>query len=264
MIHPRSENPIAPNKRTQVPLSSALDKKLVGYGIAATAAGVGMLAAAQPAQAKIVYTPANVKVVGNYFIDLNHDGINDFSLWHSAGNNGSTGSSFLAIYPNPIGNGAIGSAQGWFRQASALRRGSLVGPGVLFNGSPGAMAQHIKKPIGSDQYSTYWNAPWANGGAGLKNHYLGLTFQIKGKTHFGWARVTVTTIPNDFGFTATLRGYAYETKPNKPIIAGKTKGPAETNRAEPASLRPPVVHHGTLGVLATGASGLPVWRRTAQ
>jgi len=29
---------------------------------------------------------------------------------------------------------------------------------------------------------------------------------------------------------ATLTGYAYETIPNKPIIAGKTKGPATLER----------------------------------
>jgi hypothetical protein len=46
---------------------------------------------------------------------------------------------------------------------------------------------------------------------------------ISGKVHFGWARVTVTTSGKTF--TATRTGYAYETIPNKSIIAGKTKGP---------------------------------------
>ncbi len=57
--------------------------------------------------------------------------------------------------------------------------------------------------------------PWLN----VKNRYLGLKFIIKGKDHFGWARLTTT------GRIALLTGYAYETIPNKPIIAGKTKGP---------------------------------------
>lgn len=41
--------------------------------------------------------------------------------------------------------------------------------------------------------------------------------------HFGWARLTV----NCSGFVnvdATITGYAYETLPNKAIIAGKTHG----------------------------------------
>jgi hypothetical protein len=55
--------------------------------------------------------------------------------------------------------------------------------------------------------------------------YLGLKFTIKGKIHFGWARVKVDTGLQQRPFLATLTGYAYETIPNKPIIAGETKGP---------------------------------------
>ena len=46
-----------------------------------------------------------------------------------------------------------------------------------------------------------------------------------------------------------LTGYAYETIPNKPIIAGKTKGP-DVVTISPASL----------GHLAAGASAIPSWR----
>jgi hypothetical protein len=45
--------------------------------------------------------------------------------------------------------------------------------------------------------------------------------------------------------TYTLTGYAYETVPNKTIIAGKTKG------ADVITLE-----SGSLGALAAGASGL--------
>jgi len=45
----------------------------------------------------------------------------------------------------------------------------------------------------------------------------------QGKLHYGWARLNVT-IKNKGGvpeITGLLTGYAYETIPNKPIIAGK-------------------------------------------
>src|SRR5579864_169375 len=61
-------------------LSENLDKNLTAYAIAAGAAGVGLLALAQPADAKIVYTPAHKNIGAQTFIDLNHDGINDFKL----------------------------------------------------------------------------------------------------------------------------------------------------------------------------------------
>jgi hypothetical protein len=87
--------------------------------------------------------------------------------------------------------------------------------------------------------------PWANGGKGVKKHYLGLRFDINGETHFGWARLNVSVQPTNV--TATLTGYAYETITNKPIITGKTKGP------DVITLEP-----GSLGRLARGASD---WHR---
>jgi hypothetical protein len=55
---------------------------------------------------------------------------------------------------------------------------------------------------------------------------LGLKFVIHGKIHYGWARVSVTLAHQRQydDVSGTLTGYAYETIPNKPIIAGKTKG----------------------------------------
>jgi len=75
--------------------------------------------------------------------------------------------------------------------------------------------------------------PWH----GAQNRYLGLKFLVKGQVHYGWARLSVSKI---FPFTATLTGYAYETIPNKSIVAGKTHGNNDT----------------TLGRLAQGASGV--------
>jgi hypothetical protein len=45
-------------------LSESVHQQLNMYGVAAGAAGVGMLALAQPSEAKIVYTPANVQFGG--------------------------------------------------------------------------------------------------------------------------------------------------------------------------------------------------------
>jgi hypothetical protein len=72
----------------------------------------------------------------------------------------------------------------------------------------------------------------------------------QGKTHYGWARLSVSL--NFDKFTALLTGYAYETIANKPIIAGKTNGP-EVITVAPASL----------GHLAQGASTISR-RRTKE
>jgi hypothetical protein len=52
-------SPSSPRK--QVDLSQPVQRHLSMYVIAAGAAGVGMLALSQPAQGKIMYTPAHVK-----------------------------------------------------------------------------------------------------------------------------------------------------------------------------------------------------------
>jgi hypothetical protein len=72
---------------------------------------------------------------------------------------------------------------------------------------------------------------------------LGLKFVVHGKVHYGWARLSITLGHHRQydDVSGTLTGYAYETVPNKPIIAGQTKGPDVIT-----------VQPGTLGRLARG------------
>jgi hypothetical protein len=99
--------------------------------------------------------------------------------------------------------------------------------------------------------------PW---GRGVSVQYLGLKFLIKGKIHFGWARLgSFLFFPKP---AATLTGYAYETIPNKRIATGRTKGPDDASIEEPnAALALPTPEPATLGALAMGAPGLSIWRR---
>ena len=91
------------------------------------------------------------------------------------------------------------------------------------------------------------------------DRYLGLSFQVKGRTRYAWARLSVQ---GKGPFVVTLTGYAYETIPNKAIIAGRKKGTDDTNVEEPtSSLTAPSHIPATLGMLAIGAPGLAIWRR---
>jgi len=98
---------------------------------------------------------------------------------------------------------------------------------------------------------------WVN----VKNRYLGVKFDIKGQTHFGWVRLNVQVqIPQII--TATLTGYAYETVANQAITAGQTKGTENTNIEQPdAALTTPSPAPATLAALALGTPGLSIWRR---
>jgi hypothetical protein len=257
-------------KRTSGPrrianLSGSVLRRLNSYALAASAAGVGVLALPPTADAKIIYTPAHAKVIINQplALDLNHDGIIDFYLFQRA-----TSEFFTYVsacqYVRPVSGGlACSSTLGMNSirasrskgnvYAAALKYGEMIQQGERFAPRRARLGGVATSGQRSD---TYWVGPWLNGGKGVKNRYLGLKFEIKGSFHFGWARITVTTTKNRF--TALLTGYAYETIPGKAIIAGATKGPDDelttsfnTHAPQPA----------TLGMLALGAPGLSIWKR---
>ena len=226
-------------------LSDSLHQRLNSYALAASAAGVGVLALAQPSEAKILYTPAHVvlpeRSTESFYLDMNHGGVIHFTFWHeySLGTTNVLNSIVQMIPHNPYNsniNRIVGNGN-----ASALRTGAKIGPRDRFSAN-GDMALAVNYDFGRSQ--TQFLGAWANNGKGLRNRYLGLQFTIKGNVHYGWARVNVSK----FRFTATLTGYAYETIPNKPIIAGKTHG-KDIITLQPASL----------GHLARGVSAIPTW-----
>jgi hypothetical protein len=225
--------------RKPLNLSDSTHKRLNGYALAASAAGVGVLALVQPADAKIVYTPAHVKFDRNteFFVDLNHDGINDFRLMNNFSNFGNRISYrfFASAYGLPTS--VVGK-----EHPSALPAGARIGPKQVFSHNATSMA-HFYTYSGRITTSA---GPWKN----VKNHYLGVRFRVKGRTHYGWARLSLTMHRKGvYGISALLTGYAYETVPNRPIIAGKTKG-----------LDRVAVQPATLGHLASGAAAIRAWR----
>jgi hypothetical protein len=250
-----------PAARSQSILPDHVHRRLDAYALAASAAGVGMLALAQPADAKIVYTPAHV-VVGSHHplrLDLNHDGIVDFAIlntfspefnYHTlfACQNArlSSGSRGFYICYGSTNMVRITDVQHKF-EAAALTRGAKIQSRNNFAGS-GLMGV-VYYSFMSD---TRWDGLWFNGGKGVKNRYLGLKFNIKGQIHFGWARLTVATTKHDF--KATLTGYAYETVPGKGIIAGQTEGPFVPTDDDANSTSP---QNTSLGALTAGTQARP-------
>jgi hypothetical protein len=55
------------------------------------------------------------------------------------------------------------------------------------------------------------------------NHYLGLSFQVNGETHYGWAKLSVDAV-NVPLFRVTVTGYAYETIAGQSLAAGEISG----------------------------------------
>jgi len=256
MIPLESQDKVPVRNRSEARLNARLERSLLMYTAAAGAAGVGILALAPPAEAKIVYTAANVQILGPrsfYNLDLNHDGITDFRITNTTNYNTDQAFWDLFVRPNQ-GNAAIGTFvyRGFPPNARALGLGARIGAAGehLYSQS----AKMVSFYVGGGGSSAHGN--WNN----VTNHYLGFKFQIAGETHFGWARFDVRVLTGPVRINALLTGYAYETIPNRPIIAGQTSGPDEPEN--PASLTTPAPPQpAMLGLLAMGSPGLSVWRR---
>jgi hypothetical protein len=251
-------NGAARRKERNSALDGALERRLAVYAAAAGAAGVGMLALASPARADIVYTPANIRIpqttdgVG-IKIDLNHDGINDFSMWiWSYADFGPTYVD-LFLWAHNRANGAEGAGRSF---AARLDSGATIGPaqkfapaGAGFGGIPLVDMEVVYTGVGSRK-SSFCSGPWVQK---QKDGYLGVKFNISGQTHYGWIRLTTAACIGGGRLSARITGYAYNTEPDQPILAGQETDSADGAKVKSAS--------GTLAQLALGSLGLHLWRR---
>jgi len=236
-------------------VSESLQSHLNMYALAASAAGVSVLALTPPAQAKVVYTPTH-QVVGRngvYNLDLNGDGTVDFLIqqW----NYGNWASNNQLLADPAVGN----HVQGTGFRAAALSAGASIGPSQTFIGGGSNGEVMLSVTHFTTGGTSYVHGFWVN----VKNRYLGLQFKIAGQTHYGWARLTVTR--EAFKFTATLTGYAYETSPNTAIKAGQTTGgagdSAQINSTIFDGTDTDTPRTKSLGELALGALSIPVRRQ---
>lgn len=236
-------------QRAVAQLNPTIERKLLGY--AAAAGATAMLTIAQPAEAKIVYTPTHETIFPNTTVefDVNRDGTPDFKI--AATSEYIVSSRFQHAYGNVKVQGLLPS-NGIVRYRSlwvaALKAGSVIGTASEFINS-GFMAHCDTFTPVSGTSSRSITGFWF----GQTNKYLGLKFSISGQIHYGWARLSSRVGPKPCELTLVLTGYAYETAPNKTIVAGKTKGP------ETASVRTT-----TLGQLALGKAELSPWRRDEE
>jgi Abnormal spindle-like microcephaly-assoc'd, ASPM-SPD-2-Hydin len=191
-----------------------------------------------PAKAEIVYHSTDIGINGGtYNLDLNGDGVTDFtitSLSESCGTDCNEG----RLDEGPAsGNAAI---------VGPLKRGDEIGPNQAFDGNAGLMSfsynAYLCWPRGC--FWEHWSwGPWLG-----KTGYLGLSFQINGQIHYGWAKLKCRGGIYGGGF-GTLLGYAYETIPGRAILAGETSYVWFT---------PALLNFGTvtLGTTASGSATL--------
>jgi hypothetical protein len=223
------------SRRTPSSFKRDTEGRLRAYTLAASAAGVGLLALASSAQAQVIYTAANLKVSnGPLFIDV--DCGPQVQFWFA---NRLEGTSFGlgGRFRDFEANGCMyASVVADSKGPVQLAQGSTIGSSRVFH-----TAYHKEEVLAEAYWLQYYysyrgvSGPWANGKPG----YLGLKFNINGETHYGWAQIQVAaTVQKTTPIVqASVTGYAYEATPNTPIKAGQTRG----------------ANQGTLGDLARGA-----------
>ena len=109
--------------------SDSVHKQLNMYALAAGAAGVSLMALAELAEAKIVYTPAHIRVPSSGFVDLdlNHDGTKDFRIFETSGFPAAVLKAQL-LQTNKV----WGVRSGTMWMAGALKAGMRVGKNSAF------------------------------------------------------------------------------------------------------------------------------------
>jgi hypothetical protein len=133
MSRSRQSKPV----RTSTPLNPKLDRNLGAYATVAGMAGVSLLALAQPAESKIIYTATYHVLKNTYLLDVNHDGHTDFVINSAGGCSEREGYSLCLRFLSRIGSGS-GSQNNFLGErgfAQALRAGAKIGPSALFNAS---------------------------------------------------------------------------------------------------------------------------------
>ena len=186
----KSQNGKSAKKRAVARLDWRLERMLLSYAAAATAAGVGMLTCSPQAEATVVYTPtwipiAPISSVTN--LDLNNDGIADFQISNKVGTRGcGESSTYCVVSMKVLPQNPSNAIWGTRGSASVLGSGVSVGSQGKFQAGHEFMAQEAYIDSPSVGYSSA--GPWKETTRG----YLGLKFIIQGQVHYGWARLNVT------------------------------------------------------------------------
>jgi hypothetical protein len=235
--------------RSMHQLSDSFLGHINSYALAVGAAGVSLMALAQPAEAEIIFTAANATIPFNKLvtIDLNHDGNPDFKFffytfaYHSF-------NADLTVGAVNAGGGVIDGAG---KYASPLFRGNSIGPARSFGAGSPVMFRSRGDDYNSSVYSRHVYGPWLNN----TNRYVGVEFVIDGATHYGWIRLTTTAGKRRYEAAFTITGYAYETVAGQAIKAGQLSDEASAPPQSVPLAKP------SLGVLALGSQGLQLWRR---
>jgi hypothetical protein len=264
--------------------SESFSSRLNAYALAASAAGVTMLACSVPGEGEAVCVLTNnVSLTGSatYQLYLPGQNVPSFNIAQTWANFSSQSFYFWNrgfFIPNTAGASAVLATNGF---PAALSVGAAVGSGAKFGKGNSYGLLFTYGPSGGGTRNHH------QGNFTARTNYVGFKFSVSGQTHFGWARMRVTLGPGGYGYTVAttihLPAYGFETIPNKAIQVNENcKDNGQPVRADTT----PQSNSGTassgqqlsgrtlsvvgtrvdalppsLGALALGSKGLFLWRK---
>lgn len=176
-----------------------------------------------PSPAEVVFHTAvvSIPVNGIYNLDLNQDGITDFTLRSALLQDYCQyGDGYIwGLTVMPAAGSTIETAAGRAgdNNAAALAQGMPVDSAQTFYASTAVMAE-----LAWGRCGTGTLGEWLN----VSNRYLGLKFVGPDKQiHYGWATLSVVAYVDGSGYLQTnviLSGFAYETVAGQRILTGQT------------------------------------------
>ena len=176
-----------------------------------------------PTSAEVVYhsVVVSIPVSGYYHLDLNQDGITDFTLRSALLQDYCQfGDGYVwSLTVTPATGSAVETAAGHIgnNDASALAQGVPVNSGQSFYPGTSIMAELSWGDCGIVTLGQWLNIP---------NRYLGLMFLgPDNQIHYGWANLSAVAYVDPYGHLQTnviLSGFAYETVAGQQILTGQT------------------------------------------
>jgi hypothetical protein len=249
-------------------MKKQLQKKFNAYQQAGMAFIIMMMFSIVTVNAQIVYTDVNPDVAvfcyfsgscsGDYSIDLNNDGINDFTLsprkrqigcsCGSHGGHGGAAGPWTDIDSAVI----ISTSSSWIADtAGGYALNSLIDSSLGWTNALHVLAKLASEcqtcsSGGANLVSLGTSGNWYN----INGKYLALKTQVGTNYYYGWVKlgVSITQINQE---TITIMEYAYNSIPNQPILAGQTSttGIIENSFASSINIFPnPANNHITIAL----------------
>jgi hypothetical protein len=254
----KSRSEARPSGVSATPADQLL-RRLNGYAMAASAAGVALLACSNSAEASPVCGSLSVTLpyTETYAFNPAHQKQAPFNVAHTFNDLSSFTQSLQVrgfFTPNTPDAQVMASTNGL---PTELASGAMIGPGGNFG-------------KGKDYgllFGYYYPSRFKGNFQPNQSGYVGFLFIESGQTHYSWLRLRIANLNGEFYPSLLLSEFGYESSPNTAITAGSCAGSgssAESPSLSESMLATKAAGAPTLGALASGSQALPSWRTGAS